>query len=49
MGSAISFDLVGNQLPFTAFDPRNLVIHDGFTVLQAHLNAGFRSMARYRA
>jgi aldehyde:ferredoxin oxidoreductase len=26
MGSAIFFDLVGNQLPFTAFDPRNLVI-----------------------
>jgi aldehyde:ferredoxin oxidoreductase len=26
MGSAIFFDLVGNQLPFEAFDPRNLVI-----------------------
>jgi aldehyde:ferredoxin oxidoreductase len=26
MGSAIFFDLVGNQLPFTAFDPRNMVI-----------------------
>jgi aldehyde:ferredoxin oxidoreductase len=26
MGSAIFFDLVGNQLPFAAFDPRNLVI-----------------------
>jgi aldehyde:ferredoxin oxidoreductase len=26
MGSAVFFDLVGDQLPFTAFDPRNLVI-----------------------
>jgi aldehyde:ferredoxin oxidoreductase len=26
MGSAIFFDLVGDQLPFPAFDPRNLVI-----------------------
>jgi aldehyde:ferredoxin oxidoreductase len=26
MGSAIFFDLAGSQLPFTAFDPRNLVI-----------------------
>ena len=26
MGSAIFFDLVGDQLPFEAFDPRNLII-----------------------
>jgi aldehyde:ferredoxin oxidoreductase len=26
MGSAIFFDLVGSQLPFEAFDPRNLII-----------------------
>ena len=26
MGSALFFDLVGNQLPFPAFDPRNVVI-----------------------
>src|SRR5512134_1919399 len=26
IGSAIFFDLVGNQLPFEAFDPRNLII-----------------------
>jgi aldehyde:ferredoxin oxidoreductase len=26
IGSAVFFDLVGDQLPFTAFDPRNLVI-----------------------
>jgi len=26
MGSALFFDLVGNQLPFEAFDPRNLII-----------------------
>ncbi len=26
MGSAIFFDLVGDQLPFPAFDPRNLII-----------------------
>ena len=26
MGSALFFDLVGNQLPFPAFDPRNLII-----------------------
>jgi len=26
MGSAIFFDLVGDQLPFAAFDPRNLII-----------------------
>jgi aldehyde:ferredoxin oxidoreductase len=26
MGSAIFFDLVGEQLPFEAFDPRNLII-----------------------
>ncbi len=29
MGSAIFFDLVGDQLPFEAFDPRNLVIMMG--------------------
>ncbi len=26
IGSAVFFDLVGGQLPFTAFDPRNMVI-----------------------
>jgi aldehyde:ferredoxin oxidoreductase len=26
MGSAIFFDLVGDQLPFEAFDPRNLIV-----------------------
>ena len=26
MGSAIFFDLVGEQLPFEAFDPRNLIL-----------------------
>ena len=26
MGSALFFDLVGNQLPFPAFDPRNVII-----------------------
>ena len=26
IGSAVFFDLVGDQLPFTAFDPRNLII-----------------------
>ena len=26
MGSAVFFDLVGDQLPFPAFDPRNLII-----------------------
>ena len=26
MGSAVFFDLVGDQLPFEAFDPRNLII-----------------------
>ena len=26
IGSAVFFDLVGDQLPFEAFDPRNLII-----------------------
>jgi len=34
MGSAIFFDLVGDQLPFEAFDPRNLII------MMAHPFAG---------
>jgi aldehyde:ferredoxin oxidoreductase len=34
MGSAIFFDLVGGQLPFEAFDPRNLII------MMAHPFAG---------
>jgi aldehyde:ferredoxin oxidoreductase len=34
MGSAIFFDLVGEQLPFEAFDPRNLII------MMAHPFAG---------
>ncbi len=34
MGSAIFFDLVGEHLPFEAFDPRNLII------MMAHPFAG---------
>jgi aldehyde:ferredoxin oxidoreductase len=26
IGSAVFFDLVGEQLPFEAFDPRNLIV-----------------------
>jgi aldehyde:ferredoxin oxidoreductase len=43
MGSAIFFDLVGDQLPFEAFDERNLIIMMTSPIFR-HIHARFRQV-----